>query len=60
MYLAASRRYSAAPQVAAPSIDREIRNFLVGRTDGEALLHRLYDHVLDEPVPEALRAVLPR
>ncbi|HTV90343.1 MAG TPA: hypothetical protein VME41_15110 [Stellaceae bacterium] len=43
-----------------PSTDREIRDFLAGKTDGEDLLHALYDHVLDEPVPERLRSVLPR
>lgn len=31
--------------------------FLDGRTDGEELLHVLYDHVLEEPVPERMRAL---
>ena len=42
------------------STEREIRDFLNGKTDGEDLLHALYDHVLDEPVPERLTALLRR
>jgi hypothetical protein len=57
---AASRCCATAPRVAARSTDREIRDFLAGRTDGEAPLHSLYDYVLDEPVPERLRAALAR
>jgi hypothetical protein len=44
--------------IAIQSVDRDIRDFLAGKTDGETLLHALYDHVLDEPVPQFLRAVL--
>ena len=40
------------------SIDSQIRGFIAGDNDGEDLLHALYDHVLDEPVPERLRALL--
>jgi len=39
--------------------DRRVRDFLLGENDGAEALHALYDHVLDEPVPERLR-VLPR
>jgi hypothetical protein len=39
------------------SVGKQLLDFLDGRTDGEALLHRLYDHVLDEPVPERMRAL---
>ncbi len=46
------------PRIAPASVDRDIRDFLAGKTDGEDLLHALYDHVLDEPVPQRLRAVL--
>jgi len=65
MYLAAQRRRPAAcrPVARHPvrcSAEREIRDFLNGKTDGEDLLHRLYDHVLDEPVPERLTALLKR
>ncbi|HYU12279.1 MAG TPA: NepR family anti-sigma factor [Stellaceae bacterium] len=42
------------------SVDSRIRAFLAGDTDGEDLLHELYNHVLDEPVPERLRALLKR
>ena len=45
-------------RIAVSSIDRDIRDFLAGDTDGEELLHALYDHVLDEPVPERLSALL--
>jgi hypothetical protein len=65
MYLAAQRRRSLGrlPVERHPvrcSTEREIRDFLSGKTDGEDLLHRLYDHVLDEPVPERLTALLKR
>ena len=45
-------------RIAVSSIDRDIRDFLAGNSDGEELLHVLYDHVLDEPVPERLSALL--
>lgn len=48
------------PKVRRGSVDSDIRDFLAGRNDGEDLLHALYDHVLDEPVPERLRALLRR
>ncbi len=35
----------------------QLLDFLDGRTDGEELLHALYDHVLDEPVPERMRTL---
>jgi hypothetical protein len=59
MYLAMNR-CPVEPVVVAPSTDQEIHDFLAGRNDGEQLLHALYDHVLDEPVPERLRALLRR
>jgi hypothetical protein len=40
------------------SVDSQIRAFLAGDNDGEDLLHAIYDHVLDEPVPERLRTLL--
>jgi hypothetical protein len=39
-------------------VSEQIRNFLAGHTNGEALFHALYDDVLDEPIPERLLAVL--
>jgi hypothetical protein len=60
MYLAAQRRRPVAHHPDRCSTEREIRDFLSGKTDGENLLHKLYDHVLDEPVPERLTALLRR
>ena len=40
------------------SVDSQIRAFLSGENDGEELLRAIYDHVLDEPVPERLKALL--
>jgi hypothetical protein len=46
------------PQVGETgTIGEQVLDFLDGRTDGEELLHALYDHVLDEPVPEGMRAL---
>jgi Anti-sigma factor NepR len=42
------------------SLERRVRAFLDGKTHGEDLLHALYDHILDEPVPERLLALLTR
>jgi len=39
------------------TVGEQLLDFLDGRTDGEELLHALYDHVLDEPVPEQMRAL---
>ena len=51
---------AAEPRIPMSSIDRDIRDFLAGKNDGEDLFHALYDHVLDEPVPQRLRALLKR
>jgi hypothetical protein len=59
MYLAV-KHCAVEPHLAMSWIDRDIRDFLAGKNDGNDLLHELYDHVLDEPVPERLRAVLKR
>jgi hypothetical protein len=59
MHLAA-KRLPVEPIIVKPPVDRDIRDFLAGRNDGEDLLHALYDHVLDEPVPERLKALLRR
>lgn len=42
------------------SLAAEMRAFLAGFDPGANMLHALYDHVLDEPVPARLRAVLKR
>ena len=60
MHIAAQRCRPVAVKPVRSSTDREIRDFLNGRNDGEDLLHALYDHVLDEPVPERLTALLRR
>ncbi|MGC2199478.1 MAG: NepR family anti-sigma factor, partial [Stellaceae bacterium] len=47
----------AAPDDFAASVEDQLADFLDGRTHAEDLLHALYDHVLDEPVPERLRSL---
>jgi len=47
-----------SPAEASPSIDDQLHAFLDGETHGEELLHALYDHVLDEPIPARMLAVL--
>jgi hypothetical protein len=39
------------------SLENQIADFLDGKTHGESLLHALYDHILDEPVPETMRGL---
>lgn len=56
----AVRRLPVQPQIQLCPTDSRIRAFLAGETNGEDVLHEIYDHVLDEPVPERLRAVLRR
>jgi hypothetical protein len=47
------------PEIAETDpVGEQLLDFLDGRTDGEELLHALYDYILDEPVPERLRALL--
>lgn len=48
------------PQILVVSREAQLRAFLDGETNGEDVLHALFDHVLDEPVPERLRALLNR
>ena len=60
MYLAVKHFPSVEPRIAMSLIDRDIRDFLAGKNEGEDLFHALYDHVLDEPVPQRLRDVLRR
>ena len=48
------------PGVAPTSVVDQIAAFLDGRTHGEDLLHELYDYVLEEPIPQRMRAVLDR
>ena len=54
------RLVAAAPLLgtAAASCPEVIKDFLAGRSDGEVLLHGLYDHVVEEPVPERLAGLV--
>ncbi len=56
----AVKRLAVEPRIAMSSTDKDIRDFVAGRSDGEDLFHALYDHVLDEPVAQRLRALLKR
>ena len=61
MYLAVKHLdVDVEPRIAMSWIDRDIRYFLAGKNAGEDLLHALYDHVLEEPVPDRLRTLLKR
>ena len=42
------------------SLERRLRAFLTGDSDGSDLLQELYGDVLDEPIPERLRALVRR
>jgi hypothetical protein len=45
-------------ELTEPSVAARIAAFLDGRTCGEDLLHALYDYVLNEPIPQPIRALL--
>lgn len=54
---------NCSPPQADPSgrsVADRIAAFLDGRTEGEDLLHELYDHVLAEPIPQRMRDLLKR
>jgi len=38
-------------------VEEQVLDFLDGKTHGGELFHALYDHVLDEPIPERMRAL---
>jgi hypothetical protein len=48
------------PRAGLTSTSRQIRDFVLGKTDGAEPLRALFDHILDEPVPERLRALFQR
>jgi hypothetical protein len=48
----------AAHELLTDMVEKQITDFLDGKTNGENLLHWLYDYVLDEPIPARLEAVL--
>ena len=58
MHPATARCTIAAPATPFLSVKDKIAAFLDGSTHGEDLLHALYDHILEEPIPEAMRALL--
>jgi hypothetical protein len=49
-------RYGTA-ELPTRSIDA-VAAFLDGATNGEELLHALYDHILSEPIPPSMRRIL--
>ena len=57
-----ARAWNTVPETRPPQspVEKRVRAFLDGKTHGEDLLHALYDHVLEEPIPERLLAVLRR
>ena len=50
-------RYGKA-ELPTRSVKARIAAFLDGTTNGEDLLHTLYDHVLSEPVPQSMQTIL--
>ena len=40
------------------TVEQQVVNFLDGKTNGENLLHLLYDYILDEPIPVRLSGLL--
>ena len=60
MRLAPVRRGRPETNLLPLSVAERITAFLEGRTHGEELLHELYDHVLEEPGPPRVRALLGR
>jgi hypothetical protein len=48
---------ASKPECSANRVQHQIIDFLDGRTHGEDLFHALYDHVLDEPIPERMCAL---
>jgi hypothetical protein len=61
-----TKRFSVSPksgrdvteeEVIVGSVEDKILDFLHGITHGEELLHALYDRVLDEPIPQRMRAL---
>jgi hypothetical protein len=57
-FIATARGPSSQAGLTGSVVKTRIAEFLDGRTCGEDLLHALYDHVLDEPVPQPIRELL--
>jgi hypothetical protein len=49
---------SRAPAIGREWSDRELKRFFTGRSNGDKLLHAIYDEVLEEPVPSRLATVM--
>ena len=58
MHASLARRPIPVRTLPLPTVADQIAAFLDGRTHGEDLLHALYDHVLDEPIPESMRRLI--
>jgi hypothetical protein len=56
--VAAAEDEDAEALVELLPVSSQIKHFLAGHTTGRALLHALYDDVLDEPVPPRLTTIL--
>jgi hypothetical protein len=52
-----SRAGAPASEYLADHVGNQIIDFINGKTHGEKLLHALYDHILDEPIPERIRSL---
>lgn len=58
--------FGIAPAAAAPTethamdtvVDLAVRRYLDGKSDGSALFQALYGAILDEPIPEAMLALV--
>jgi hypothetical protein len=57
-FIATARGRAPQAGLTGSAVKTRIAEFLDGRTCGEDLLHALYDHVLDEPVPHPIRELL--
>ena len=57
-FIATARGPAPQTGLTSSSVTARIAEFLDGRTCGEDLLHALYDHVLDEPIPPPIRELL--
>jgi hypothetical protein len=55
---ALARKAVLAGSLSESAVRGRVVAFLDGKTCGEDLLHELYDHILDEPIPDAMRAIL--
>ena len=58
MTIAANVRCRYRKEMPVRSVEAQVAAFLDGRTNGEELLHALYDHVLNEPIPQSMREIL--